>query len=218
MTLRSMKMVIALGVLAGCSGAEPPPRLRVREARVPPSENPARAAAVPRGPWGCGVARPQQPWSGTNCAGQPYGLYNDDFCSAAFTVVIRSEPWCAACLVEGPSVRANLIDPYALMGVRFLEILTQTASYDTVDAATCEAWASEYNTGEYTFMDPTRAVSTYNYTPGIDETPPATRTESLPVVNIYDSTGTLVFHHEGETSNWRDITTALDGLLAGVAP
>jgi len=215
MTLRSVKMVMVLGVLAGCSGAEPPPMMTMPEPLVPSADNPPATCMVPRGPWGFSVGRTQQPWTVMSCSGEPYSLYNDDFCSAAFTVVIHSEPWCAACLVEGPTVRANLIDPYALMGVRFLEVLQQTESYDTVDAATCEAWAAEYNTGEYTFMDPMQALSTYSYTPGVDETPPSSRSESLPIVNIYDSTGTLVFHHEGATNNWRDITTALDGLLAG---
>lgn len=210
--------LLGLGALAACDGGTPPMMMMMPEPLIPSADNPAPTCMVPTGPWGFTVDHVQQPWTVTSCAGQEYALYNDDFCEAAFTVVIHSEPWCAACLEEGPSVRANLIDPYSLMGVRVLEVLQQTESYGTVDAATCDAWAAAYDSEGFTFMDPLQRMSTYTYRPGIDETPPATRSESLPTVNVYDATGTLVYHHEGATNHWRDITTALDELLAGRAP
>ena len=224
MTSRAATILVALSVLAGgwglagCSGAEPPHQMMMAGPLVPNADNPPATCAVPTGPWGFSVGREQQPWTVSGCGGESYALYNDDFCRATFTVVVHSEPWCGACLVDAPSMRANLIDPYAAMDVRVLEVLQQTLSYDTVTPATCDAWAAEYDSAGYVFMDPMRNLSTYTYRMGVDETPPGSHTEALPTVNIYDAAGTLVFHHEGATNHWRDITVALDGLLAGHTP
>ena len=73
--------------------------------------------------------------------------------------------------------------------------------------------ARAYDSSGYVFMDPESEINTYTYRPGTDETPSGSRSEGLPVVNIYDASGTLVFHHEGSTNDWYDITTALDELL-----
>lgn len=216
MTLRSVMVLISLAMLAGCSSEPGDAMMMMHGPLVPSADNPPAMCAVPTGPWGISVGREQQPWTVSGCGGESYSLYNADFCRAAFTVVVHSEPWCGACLVDAPSMRANLIDPYAAMDVRILEVLQQDASYGAVDAATCSAWAEMYDSAGYVFMDPMMNLSTYTYRVGIDEMPPSgPRTESLPTVNIYDATGVLVFHHEGSTNNWLDITTALDDLLAG---
>lgn len=180
---------------------------------VPASGDPTATCTTPRGPYGFSEGYMQQDWTVSSCSGGAYSLYNNDYCIATLTVVIHSEPWCGECLADAPSMRANLIDPYAARNVRILEVLQDDESGGSVDAATCNAWASAYDNAGYVFMDPEQNLSTYSYRPGIDETPPGSRTEGLPVVNIYDETGTLVFHHEGSTNEWRDITTALDGLL-----
>lgn len=216
MTLRSVTVVVSLLALAGCGGSDT--GAAAGGPLVPSTDNPRATCDTPEGPWGFSVGHQQQDWTVSNCTDQDYDLYNNDFCRATFTVVIHSEPWCAACIADAPSMRENLIDPYAAQNVRILEVLQQTASSGTVDAETCEAWAQEYDNAGYVFMDPTRNLSTYNYRPGVDETPPGSRTEALPVVNVYDNTGTLVFHHEGSTNNWHDIANALDDLLAGNSP
>lgn len=211
MTIRFLAVVSVVAAMVGC-GSNGPTSM-TGGPLVPSTDNPRATCDVPSGPWGFSVDHLQQPWTVSNCADADYSLYNNDFCTAAYTVVIHSEPWCGECLADAPSMRDNLIDPYASRNVRILEVLQQTASGSPVDAETCNSWAETYDNAGYVFMDPTNSLSTYNYRPGVDETPPGSRTEGLPVVNIYDETGTLVFHHEGSTNNWRDITAELDVLL-----
>ncbi|MBK8172557.1 MAG: hypothetical protein IPK60_19765 [Sandaracinaceae bacterium] len=211
--MRILLAVSMLAAVAGCSGGA----TRGNNSGgplVPSTDNPRATCDTPRGPWGFSIGRLQQPWTVANCEGAEYDLYNNDFCGPDFTVVVHSEPWCGECIADAPSMKANLIDPYASMNVRILEVLQQDINGGPVDADTCTSWGNTYETPGYVFMDPTNDLSTYNYRPGTDEEPAGSRTEGLPVVNIYDATGTLVFHHEGATNRWRDITDALDDLIA----
>lgn len=200
----------------GGDDAGPPPPADAGHDRgpiVPSTDNPSASCSVPTGPWGFSEGTMQQPWRVTDCALRPYDLYNNDYCEAAFTVVVHSEPWCGECIADAPTMRSNLIDRYASRGVRVLEVLQEDERGLPIDASTCNAWASAYESEGFVFMDPESEISTYSYRPGIDEEPSGSRSEGLPVVNIYDETGTLVYHHEGSTNDWYDITGALDELL-----
>jgi hypothetical protein len=177
------------------------------------SGDPVATCEVPDGPWGVSPGRLQQPWTVSDCDGNAYSLYNEDFCRARATVVVLSAGWCGVCRDEAPSMFEELVAPYKARGVRVMQVLQQDERYRPAGADFCRTWASEYGTEGMTFVDPERTTSTYTYRPGLDEDPPSSNSNSLPVVHVYDATGTIRNVLEGGTDNWSAVTEALDVIL-----
>lgn len=219
------KLVLALGIagalLAGCKddrnggGDGGNGDGRIENGRfVPTTSNTDATCQIPTGPWGQSPGHLQQPWTIKDCDGNPYALYNDDFCEAKATVVILSAGWCGVCRAEAPSMRADFLEPYADRGVRILQVLQEDNGYDPASGDFCHAWAEQYGLQGYTFMDPQRKISMYSYRQGIDEEPSGSSTLALPVVQIYDATGTLVAMHQGaDPGSWTRARATLDELL-----
>lgn len=178
------------------------------------SGDPVATCEVPNGPWGVSPGRLQQAWTVTDCDGNAYSLYNDDFCRARATVVVLSAGWCGVCRGEAPSMFDELVEPYRTRGVRIMQVLQQDDRYRPAGEDFCRKWASDYGVEGMTFVDPERAISTYSYRPGVDEDPPSSTTNSLPVVHVYDAAGTIREVIEGDTDNWSRVTDALDAILA----
>ena len=136
------------------------------------------------------------------CDGSPYAIYNEDFCSARFTVLGIAAGWCNPCIYETgmlPALQAE----YEPQGVRIIQVMYQDEDYRAASNAYCQAWVDRFGLTNVELNDPSQKTQIY-FPDG-----------ALPSTVIIDSTGTIVYRENAASSNLSSLRTKLDELLAG---
>lgn len=157
----------------------------------------------PSEPYGVSVGRKLEPFTLQNCAdGSEYSFYNDQYCESSFTVISIAAGWCPPCIMESTQLTERVTEAYRDQGVRVIQILTQTDTYDAPSLAYCEGWVSRFGLTNIELIDPSQI--TQIYFPG----------NSLPSTIIVDSEGVIRFRENGATEGLVSLTSKLDELLA----
>jgi thiol-disulfide isomerase/thioredoxin len=204
-------MVLALAGLAGLPGCKeeddaPPPAvdagIAVDLGGGGGGGDLSCQSRVPTDGFATRVGSKFRPLTLDQCDGTPYSIYNEDFCSARFTVFGIAAGWCNPCIYESMQLPA-LQAEYEPQGVRIIQVMYQDEDYRAASNAYCQAWVDRFGLTNVELNDPAQKTQIY-FPDG-----------ALPSTVIIDSTGTIVYRENGASSNLSSLRTKLDELLAG---
>lgn len=207
--LASVLLLAALAGLSGCTQEDPP--VMTTDAGIDfdlggdvdaATGGLTCQANVPTTGFGTRVSSKFRPLTLNQCDGTPYSIYNEEFCTARFTVLGIAAGWCMPCIYETgmlPALQAE----YEPQGVRLIQVMYQDESYRAASNEYCQAWVDRFGLTNIELNDPAQATQIY-FPDG-----------ALPSTVIVDSTGTIVYRENGASSNLSSLRTKLDMLLAG---
>lgn len=134
-------------------------------------ETPADAGSTmmtetyPAGPYGARIGALFEPFSLTACnrTGDEatWRFDQPDFFTSNVTVVTVSAGWCVPCQMEARQMEAEIVQRYAGMGVRLVQVLVQDAQYRAIDRPFCNTWVARYGLTFPVLMDPTNVMGIY---------------------------------------------------------
>lgn len=175
--------------------APPPP--------PPPADSGPPAQTYPAGPYGIAIGRTFEPFTLHSCnTNQDWHFDGPDFFESNLTVISIAAAWCVPCQRESSQIQSQIIERYAGMGVRFVQILVQNVDRTAISAGTCNAWVSRYGISFPELMDPTFLTSPY--VPG----------NAFPGNVIVDRRGRIRWREYGSDTGLMSIRNAIDDVLA----
>ena len=201
--LRVSSFACLLSLVAAC-GASDPATGMTDAGGIVVDAGPAMMcnATIPASPYGIEVGRKFEPLTLPDCSGNNYDFYNQDYCDASLTVVSIAAGWCNPCIIESSMLTSVITEPYAPRGVRVIQIVYQTDTYDAPDAAYCQGWVDRFGLTNVELYDPTQLASIY-FPAG-----------SLPATLIVDNQGVIRFREYGVSDGLMTLRAKLDQLLA----
>lgn len=133
---------------------------------TPPADTgAAMTETYPAGPYGARIGALFEPFTLTACNRQGddarWRFDQPDFFTANVTVVTVSAGWCVPCQVETRQMEAEIVQRYAGMGVRLVQVLVQDANYRAITPEFCNTWVNRYNLTFPVLMDPTNVMGIY---------------------------------------------------------
>lgn len=135
------------------------------DAGATPEDTGVPAEAYPAGPYGARIGALFEPFSLTACnrTGDEatWRFDQPDFFSNNVTVVTVSAGWCVPCQMEARQMEAEIVQRYAGMGVRLVQVLVQDANYNAITPSFCRTWVNRYSLTFPVLMDPTNVMGIY---------------------------------------------------------
>lgn len=216
-------MMVALA-MAGCGGSNTSPAggadagsadvvtapvdtgAVAEDAGAAPEDSGMAAEMYPAGPYGARIGALFEPFSLTACNRQgdeaTWNFNQPDFFTSNVTVVTVSAMWCVPCQAETRQMQAEIVERYAGMGVRLVQVLVQDASYRAIAPSTCNTWVSRYNLTFPVLMDPTNVMGIY-YPRG-----------AFPANIVIDRRGRIRAQEYGTETGLSRIRTHIEDVLA----
>lgn len=166
----------------------------------------APAETYPAGPYGSSVGRLFRPFTLTACNREgdeaQWRFDGPEFFTSQLTVISIAAAWCVPCQRESSQIQAQIIDRYAGMGVRFVQLLVQNTDGSAISPATCRGWATRYGITFPELMDP------------MFITQPFVPMTAFPGNIIVDRCGRIRWRQYGAETGLTSIRTAIDEVLA----
>lgn len=160
----------------------------------------------PAGPYGARIGALFEPFSLTACNRQgaeaSWRFDQPDFFSNNVTVVTVSAGWCVPCQMEARQMEAEIVQRYAGMGVRLVQVLVQDAQYRAITPSFCNTWVTRYNLTFPVLMDPTNVMGIY-YPRG-----------AFPANIVIDRRGRIRAQEYGSETGLARIRTHIEDVLA----
>lgn len=212
-------VVVALA-LAGCGGSNTSPATgsdagtnTATDVPVAATDTPVAAADVvtpsesyPAGPYGARIGALFEPFGLTACNRQgaeaSWRFDQPDFFSSNVTVVTVSAGWCVPCQMEARQMEAEIVQRYAGMGVRLVQVLVQDANYRAITPSFCNTWVNRYSLTFPVLMDPTNVMGIY-YPRG-----------AFPANIVVDRRGRIRAQEYGSETGLSRIRSHIDDVLA----
>ena len=173
---------------------------------VAPVDAGTPAETYPAGPYGSRVGALFRPFTLTACnrTGDEatWRFDGPDFYESDLTIISIAAVWCVPCQRESGQIQEQIIERYAGMRVRFIQILVQNADYSAITAGSCRSWATRYNISTPQLMDP------------MFITQPFVPMTAFPGNIIVDRCGRIRWREYGSDTGLTSIRTAIDDVLA----
>ncbi len=173
---------------------------------VAPVDAGVSAETYPAGPYGSRVGALFRPFTLTACnrTGEEatWDFAGPDFYENDLTIISIAAVWCVPCQRESGQIQEQIIERYAGMRVRFVQILVQNADYSAITPASCRSWATRYNIPTPQLMDP------------MFITQPFVPMTAFPGNIIVDRCGRIRWREYGSDTGLTSIRTAIDDVLA----
>ncbi len=210
-------LVIFAAALAGCSDgttgsggtAAADSGTAVADSGTAPavdSGNGGGGNVYPPGPYGTRVDAIFRPFALTACNREgddaSWRFDQSDFFNNRLTVISIAAGWCVPCQRESAAIQAQIIDRYAGMGIRFVQILVQNADRSAITPSFCQNWARTYRLSFPVLMDP-------NFV-----TQPFVPNTAFPGNVIIDRQGRIRWREYGADMSLSSIRRAIDDVLA----
>lgn len=172
-----------------------------------PAADSTPVETYPAGPYGIGIGAVFEPFTLHACnTDQDWRFDSPDFYTTNLTVISIAAGWCVPCQRESSQIQAQIIDRYAGMGVRFVQILVQNADHTAITPSFCNTWVTRYGITFPELMDP-RFV-TQPYVPNT----------AFPGNIIIDRRGRIRWREYGSDMSLTSIRNAIDDVLAHPNP
>lgn len=162
--------------------------------------------SYPAGPYGARIGALFEPFALTACnragAEAMWRFDQPDFFTSNVTVVTVSAGWCVPCQNEARQMETEIVQRYAGMGVRLVQVLVQDAQYRAITPSFCNTWVTRYGLTFPVLMDPANVMGIY-YPRG-----------AFPANIVVDRRGRIRAQEYGSETGLSRIRSHIDDVLA----